>query len=486
MSGEASKTLQSSYWIKTAVFFVILFGFGLLPAPDPLTSYGMHALAIFFAMLFGWSTIGMIWPSIAGMLAMAAFGILPINDVFANGFGSSTMLLIFFMMMVAKNLEKAGISRLIALWFISRKVVIGRPWLFAFVFLIAISIVTSLTSAVAMIFLGWVIFQDILHEIKAEKFEPFANYLMIGIVLAACLGDGLFSFRTVGAVAWVVCEKVSGGVLNTAMYTAWSLSLCVILLGLYSLMGKFVFHIDASRLKSLDEAYFAQQSLHMNVRQKAIMALMVLLIFCMLGPSVTPAAWSINKLLGSIGSGGIAAFIVLLMCVIQIQGQPLMEPASIIREGVNFNVIFLGAAILPMAMKVFSSEEAGITDFLVKVLSPLVNGRSGMAFLIVSMLCAVVLTNLLINLTVPTMLFPAFYPLAQGVGIDPVVLMGCLVYGCFLAYLLPCASPMAAVMFGNKEWIRPKDIVKYAGCFILIAIVVLCIYGIPAANVMLG
>ena len=44
MSTAASNKSQSSYWIKTAVFFMIMFGFGFLPAPEPLTSYGMHWL----------------------------------------------------------------------------------------------------------------------------------------------------------------------------------------------------------------------------------------------------------------------------------------------------------------------------------------------------------------------------------------------------------------------------------------------------------
>lgn len=100
---------QAKFWLETLVFFLIMFGFGYLPAPEPLTPYGMKTLGIFFALLFGWCAIGMIWPSIVGILAMPLLGVLPLNDVFANGWGSSVMLLIFFMMMVAKNLEKAGI-----------------------------------------------------------------------------------------------------------------------------------------------------------------------------------------------------------------------------------------------------------------------------------------------------------------------------------------------------------------------------------------
>ena len=85
-----------------------------------------------------------------------------------------------------------------------------------------------------------------------------------------------------------------------------------------------------------------------------------------------------------------------------------MEPRSIIRNGVSFDVIFLGAAILPLANGVFSSEEAGINAFLTQYLAPIVGGRSSVVFLILSIILSTIVTNFVIDVTVPTILFPAF------------------------------------------------------------------------------
>lgn len=474
---------QAKFWLETLVFFLIMFGFGYLPAPEPLTPYGMKTLGIFFALLFGWCAIGMIWPSIVGILAMPLLGVLPLNDVFANGWGSSVMLLIFFMMMVAKNLEKAGISKFIALWFISRKIVFGRPWLFSFSFLLSIAVVSSLTSAVAMIFLGWVIFYDIMNEIHLEKYAPYANYMLIGTVIAACLGDGLFPFRTVGAVAFMLLKEISGYALNNFVFTLWSLAMCAALLALYVLIGKFVFRISTTQLKALNKDYFADKDLSLSKSQKTMLLLMAALIMMMLAPSIAPADWLIIRLLNTISSAGVAALICMLMCVIHIDGSPLMEPRTIIRDGVSFDVMFLGAAVLPLALKVFSSEQAGINAFIVHLFGPIVQGKSAIVFLILTSICALVLTNFMINVTVPTILFPAFYPIALTLGISPVALMVIIVYSCFLAFLLPSASPMAAVMFGNSGYIRTKDIYKYGGTFIIVATLVCCL-GIPIVQVL--
>ena len=214
-----------------------------------------------------------------------------------------------------------------------------------------------------------------------------------------------------------------------------------------------------------------------------MLLLMAALIMMMLAPSIAPADWLIIRLLNTISSAGVAALICMLMCVIHIDGSPLMEPRTIIRDGVSFDVMFLGAAVLPLALKVFSSEQAGINAFIVHLFGPIVQGKSAIVFLILTSICALVLTNFMINVTVPTILFPAFYPIALTLGISPVALMVIIVYSCVLAFLLPSASPMAAVMFGNSGYIRTKDIYKYGGTFIIVATLVCCL-GIPIVQVL--
>lgn len=471
----ATSSDTTKFYIKTAIFFALIFGIGLLPAPAPLTPYGMKAIGIFVGLIFGWCTIGMIWPSIVGILAMAMLGILPLKTILATGWGSPTILLIFFMMMLAKNLEQAGISNFVALWFVSRKFVMGRPWIFSYSLLIAVALISTMTSAVATILLGWAIFYGVASEIKAEKYNAYASYMVVGIVIAASLGNGLFPFRTVGIVAFALMEQISGVALNSFVYTVWAFIMCFFMLAVYIGLGKFVFKIKVDALKSLDENYFAGKDLTLNRSQKVMLVLMLLLIALMLLPSITPKEWLINVFFGKVTATGVAALICLLMCIIYIDGQPLMEPRSIIRNGVSFDVIFLGAAILPLANGVFSSEEAGINAFLTQYLAPIVGGRSSMVFLILSIILSTIVTNFVIDVTVPTILFPAFYPIGMIMGVPPVPLMVVIVYACYMALLMPSASPMAAMMFGNSEWLRVKDIYKYCGTFILVAMIICCL-----------
>ena len=134
-SATAPAEKNTSYYIKALITVVIMFGFGQLPPIDPITPLGMNIVGIFIGLLFGWMTIGLIWPSILGCVALVLIGGMSVADVLAGGWGSTTQMLIFFMIVVAGIVEQSGVSRFIAMFLITRKWVLGKPWIFTFVFL---------------------------------------------------------------------------------------------------------------------------------------------------------------------------------------------------------------------------------------------------------------------------------------------------------------------------------------------------------------
>ena len=93
------------YYSKVIIFLLILFGFGYLPAIEPLTPIGMKVLGIFFGLLFGWTTIGLLWPSIIGLLGLVVIDAMNLKTAFALGWGSNTLLLILFMTILAAIVE---------------------------------------------------------------------------------------------------------------------------------------------------------------------------------------------------------------------------------------------------------------------------------------------------------------------------------------------------------------------------------------------
>ena len=49
----------------------------------------------------------------------------------------------------------------------------------------------------------------------------------------------------------------------------------------------------------------------------------------------------------------------------------------------------------------------------------------------------------------------------------------------------PAASPFAALMFGNKEWLKSGEVYKYSSMFVVIELVVVLLCSLPLANLLL-
>lgn len=57
-------------YVHCAVVFVLAFFFRFLPPIGQVTPYGMGILGTFIAAIYGWSTIGMVWPSFICLTAI--------------------------------------------------------------------------------------------------------------------------------------------------------------------------------------------------------------------------------------------------------------------------------------------------------------------------------------------------------------------------------------------------------------------------------
>ena len=90
MAGKESTPKRFSapaYYLHTVVCLLIMFGFGQLPPVEPLTPLGMNLIGIFLGVLYGWVCIEIVWPSLAGLLAMMLVGALGMRLVPAAYFG---------------------------------------------------------------------------------------------------------------------------------------------------------------------------------------------------------------------------------------------------------------------------------------------------------------------------------------------------------------------------------------------------------------
>ena len=130
-----------SYWIHSAVYLFLTFGMGYIPT-ESISSLGMSIVGIFIGMLYGWTFIGFIWPSMMSIFALGVCGYFDTPQLaFSNAFSNQLVIFMLLILVFTAYFERSGINKKIAAWFLSRPSVQGRPWFFTFMVLLATFVV---------------------------------------------------------------------------------------------------------------------------------------------------------------------------------------------------------------------------------------------------------------------------------------------------------------------------------------------------------
>lgn len=206
------KKIDVMYWVHTVITLVLMFGIGYLEPWGELEPVGMKVLGIFIGLLWGWTTIGFVWPSLMGVCALGLSGYQTTLQVLAAGFGAANnTVLCVFLFIFAAYMDKIGLSRIIANWFISRKICIGRPYVLVLMIFIAAYVLGATISLFTAILLLYSIFYNVCDTLGYKKQEKFAVVVLCGIVYSAMLGFALFPFKAVQIMVLGSLENVSGG-----------------------------------------------------------------------------------------------------------------------------------------------------------------------------------------------------------------------------------------------------------------------------------
>lgn len=466
---EAVKKKNTAYYINSIITLVIIFGFGQLPAVAPLTPLGMNLIGIFLGLLYGWIFVDIVWPSMAGLLALMLIGGMAPKVLLNSSFGDPIVVMMFFIFIFCAAIDEHGLSRFISLWFITRKFVQGKPWAFTFIFLASIFILGGLTSASPAALIGWAILYAICDLVGYKKGDGYPTMMVFAIVFAAQVGMSMIPFKQVPLTVLGAFSNITGMTIDYAKYMLIAIACCIVCAVLLLLVCKFIFKPDVSKLIKLDAKQLDKtgDGLKLNKTQKIVFGFLAALVLCLLLPSFLPKEFFLCRFLNGIGNTGVCIFIVALMCFLKVDGKPLMRIKKAIDNGVAWGIIFLLAAVQPLSTAM-TAEESGITEWMMGILNPIFGGKSPIFFMVVIGLIAALVTNVMNNGALGVALMPIVYSYCTANGIDPQLSVIIIVMCVHLAFLTPAASSSASLLHGN-EWVTSKDIMKSATQVVVIS-----------------
>lgn len=469
---SSAKRKNTIYYVNCFISVGIMVLFHYLPTFSTLTRTGLDVMGIFVGTIYAFSTVDIIWPALLGVVLLGSTELFTMTGAFAAAFGNDTWLFILFILAFAAIINDSGVSKVIANWMVSRKISKGRPWVISWLLLTTSYVVAALVSVTPGVIIPWAILYTMSESYGYKPHDKYPTLMVIGITLAALMGNTAFPFKTMAVMVQSSLTAQTGETIDFWLFTVLAVSLSYAVVLTYLALCKFLFRPDVSNIKNSDYVYSGETK--MTGYQKSVLFLLVMFFVLMFVPGVLPSTFPGIAFLNKIGK---TAICVLLLCVAGFfvkkeTGKPIVDLAATFKGGVVWPTMMLMAFAMIMTSSM-TNEATGIQPFLKEMFAP-VFGAAPNTVLFIFAVCAVqlVLTNVFANMVIALLLIPLICTYAPMAGTSSVMMSVCVCVLVNVSLVFPSASPFAALLHGNSEWVTSKEVYKYMSITIVFILLV--------------
>lgn len=472
------RSKNTSYYINSVIGVCIMLFFGYLPTFSTVTPMGMKILGIYIGLLYLWSTVDLIWPSLLGLVVTGFSGYNSVSGLLSAGWGDGTNVYIWLICLFAYFITKSGVSNNIVRGIMSLRIAKGRPWMVSFLFFTAAYAVGALVSMTPACLIVWAFFQKFAKEMNYKKGDKYVSFMIVGIALAGLMGFTLFNFRVPGSILIGYIEA-AGGYVSFVGYSVTAFIVGYGALIFYTILGKFVVRPDVERIKS---GYKFEGGEKMSSYQKQLLGITIALIVVFIIQSLFSTS-VVGQFLTTLGTSGIVVVFLLVMGFIKRKdGSFFADLLDGTKNGVPWPVFYLLTIGMPLAFAM-TDESLGIQPMLSGAFDKILGGGvSGLfVFVIFITFLSAFSTQFLLNQIPGMVIFPIASAYCATLNINPGML-ACMITICAnSSIILPSANPIAGVMHGMSDWISPKEIYKYSIPLVisvwLLSVVVWLVFG---------
>lgn len=482
----AKKQGKNLSMVHSIIGIGIMVLFFFLPPIDPITPVGMKCVGAFLGMIYLWSTVDTLWPSILGlvMLGISGYDAGGLNGVFLNAIGNWTVLLILFAFILFGGVMETGATNYIAKWFLTKKIFKGRPFVFLAIFFACCGVMSSLVSPITALIILWPVTLGITSAIGLERCDKAWSWLYVGMFLVMTLMQPLLPFFGAQLVPISAFQGMTAA-MGTPMsfpfgkYMIVCFTMTFLVMVVYLLIMKLL-RVDVSKLKAIDPDMIASSmSLPpMNKVQKIYLLLIPTYLAFVLVPGFLPSNPISTFLSSSLGTLGITVVFVVAFMLIKVDGKPLLDFKEMAYRQMNWGIFFMIASAV-YAANTMSDASTGVTDFLIQVLNPILGGQSELGFVAIMYTVALIITNFANNAAMAVVLMPVVLSFSAQLGIHPLPVAMGVILMVFVAMLTPAASPHAGMMHGRKDIYSTGEIMKIGLSMCIVTLLLYIFIGYP-------
>lgn len=466
---------MKKYWnfIQTVLALLLIFALGkFIPTWSTVTRMGVEYICI----MIGWIWLciilgGLLLPSIIAMVGCLLPGYFTPETIVASTFGNSITILMIFIFVLVYIFQQSRTGDYLVRYLLSRKVVKGRPYVFTAFFFIAIIAIGSIIGSFGIILLTIAILDAVTEVSGMKKTDDWVRFILISTVALSGLTEIMYPFKPYAILYNSIFDAQLSTIGTQVDGTVWVVTafmisaICFIFL---MLLAKFVFRFDMSKLKNLDVSLLQTDDLKkITKKQVVVLISVVIAFFYPFILELLPKESTVFHLLSEIGQYFAMAFIVCMLCLIQVDGEPICEITDVFKNGTNWSIIF-GVSVVLAIGGAISSEKAGVSEWLLSIFENLFSGMHPSIIIIIVALLSCFVTQFFSNSATAIIFLTALAPLAvtlyqQNINVSvftPVIGIGTLT-----ACLLPSGSGQSAIMLGTdifsgdgQTWVLSKGI----------------------------
>lgn len=479
MSSETASK-NRIYYINLIIYMLLTFGIGFLPPFGAITELGMKCLGVFVGSIYGWLTLGIIFPSLFSMLALALVGFTGVQQAYVDGFSYYLVPMMIVIFIFSGAIATTGVTTWLTEWLMSRKIIIGRPWILVAVLLLGMELLSVLQAQWVGLFMLWEMVVVLSKEAGYEKRNPFLTFMIPALMVVYITASYMFPFFSGQIMYLGFYAQGMQSSIPELLLIIWEIVMINLYVVFILLVAKFILKLDLSKIGAASEIYRDKKCPAMTRDQKFGLALLVGFLVVMLLPIILPDELVFIQQIKTLGIMGMLTIILSILSGIRKKDGTPYADLQKAAHTIPWEVIWLLVSSTPLAAA-FNAEECGIMATLMSFLTPILTNMDGILFIIICTIVIGIITQFVHNLIVAIVLLPILCPLFASMGGNPATLYMCLVWALTFAFATPAASMNAALIFGHSS-LSSKDGYVNGIMHLVLALILAILVGIPLGN----
>lgn len=464
------------YLIALIIGLALLFG---LQPTKGLTEVGIRVIAVMIPTLYLWLTTNTHWTCFMTLALLAMTRAMTPNEVWAGSMGHFVVITVISYMILNYALSETGVINRMAMWFITRKFVQGRPYAFMTMFFGSNVLIGLFMDNMSLAIIYIALAGALCKQMGIEKDEPLYTCLFTGVMW----GNVILSIASpiAHALPNIIMGLAESQLGITITYVQWLKVGVPFTLVMWAVIviGARLWNPDTTKFKNFDVEETKKNLPPLDIKGKISAAVFIIVIIMVLAPSLLINVFPVVMgYFNAIGVAVPAMLAVVVLGIIEIDKKPILDVPKAMKTLPWPAIVFAGT--VSVYATPLSSEVTGITVWMGNIFQPLVAGMAPFAIIVFLMVVAILLTNFLSNTVTMVLFFNIGVVLLAGGNTNMAAFTIVIALAASMATLTPSAAVPSPLFFGPGH-ITMRNTLRHNLFFVICSFVVL-VAAMPIAS----